>query len=459
VTAERPADSASPLGPLALLALLLGTACGLAYAGMIDVVGNGGTERGFGGFAFALTLFLVTAAASSVRPRDRFNLLLGASLLQVLVLLGPLKGAGALAIYAAFYLVASWRGTWWLKAPALVLLVGSPFILSIARPGSRLVGLTVAAMFTGNFILRSALYLYESTTRAEPRSGAGFKRFLLHLLALPMCAIKVEPVGFLVLQRGFREEFSPSLFKAGTRQMALGFLYLTIQGYAFRSGLIPTQAALADAADELNALTALAGCHLQLLNLFLVVAGHIHIAMGMMRVLGFDIPQGSDRPYEARNVLDLWKRWNTYYRDYLLTLVYYPVVIALKKKPYIAIATAGLLTFLFSGFSHALANTIPNPSGVTPLGFLRMHQVFLAQGCFVIVWMLLTASKRKDRASRGAAGAKAPARLFGAKIFVAVSVAVTLTVMAVNIILFSPRIGFPDPAASRIMAALLRPPW
>jgi len=176
-------------------------------------------------------------------------------------------------------------------------------------------------------------------------------------------------------------------------------------------------------------------------------------------VLGFDIPAGTDRPYLSRNILDFWRRWNTYYRDYLMTLAYYPVAVALKRHPSFAVVAAGLATFLLNGFTHALRYFVGNGDLLSLKGVLVTHIPPLAQGILVTIWMV-----RERRTGRGrphgkggrAAGAGGP----WSGVRVAVSVAATLTIMCLILMLFARPFGWPHPASFGIMDAYLRlPAW
>jgi hypothetical protein len=442
---------------LGLLALLLLAGYGLGSSGLIHISGIGGTEWGSWQFLFALSLFFLAASACAIFPGSRGGLILGASIVQLLVLLGPIKSVAAVAVYSGFYLLVLLDASWWLKAPLLGALLLSPPLMAILRPGTRLLGVIIAALYTGNFLLRSILYAYEATLKSSPARLGGYRGFLLYLLAPPLSAFKAEPVGFVALHEGLRREVDLPLMRNGLKQIALGFLYLVLFGYGSASGLLPRRLMVAQAADQLNALTVLAACHLQFLGLFLTVAGHVHVAIGMMRVLGWDIAPGFGRPYESRNVLQLWQRWNTYYRDFLLALAYYPTVIALKRRPYLAVVVAGALTFLVSGLTHSLYNAMSTPSRISLLGFLEMNGVFLAQGSLVVIWMVKGAVKRRPRAAASAAGG--PTERAGPRLFHFVSIVFTITVTGLILLMFSPRNGPYEPSAFHILRAFLRPPW
>jgi D-alanyl-lipoteichoic acid acyltransferase DltB (MBOAT superfamily) len=57
------------------------------------------------------------------------------------------------------------------------------------------------------------------------------------------------------------------------------------------------------------------------LQLYADFSGYSDIAIGVARLLGFDIPENFDRPHQARNIGEFWRRWHmtlsTWLRDYL----------------------------------------------------------------------------------------------------------------------------------------------
>jgi len=57
------------------------------------------------------------------------------------------------------------------------------------------------------------------------------------------------------------------------------------------------------------------------LQIYADFAGYSDIAIGIARLFGFRIPENFDRPYQARNLGEFWRRWhmtlNTWLRDYV----------------------------------------------------------------------------------------------------------------------------------------------
>jgi D-alanyl-lipoteichoic acid acyltransferase DltB (MBOAT superfamily) len=57
------------------------------------------------------------------------------------------------------------------------------------------------------------------------------------------------------------------------------------------------------------------------LQLYCDFSGYSDIAIGVARLLGYDLPENFDRPYQSRNLGEFWRRWHmtlsTWLRDYL----------------------------------------------------------------------------------------------------------------------------------------------
>ncbi len=473
MTGEQPR---LPIGLLVLFGLLLATAAGLSAAGLIRVGGPGGTALGERGFAAVLGGILVVAVASHLWPSLRVPLLLGASLALVVGLHGPVRALGALAIWSAFYAVvhlpANPRSRSALIAVALVALWAAPWIAWRMDAPAIVFGILTTALLASGFVIRSLLYAYEATAKKEQMAGAGYPQYLLYLLAAPLCIVHFQPVGFVALHRGLGDRSDPALLRRGVAQVAQGIVYLAALNAGRSLGILLTHPEALQAAGEYDALTLLAAAHSVLLGFFLELAGHLHLMIGMMRVVGFDIPAGFNRPYASRNILEFWRRWNTYFRDFLTALAYYPVAARLKRRPLMAVLAGSTCVFILSGTAHALIDLAGNPGGTSLKRFAGRHLLFVVYGALVAAWMVkeTVAASRRGRsrapvpAARGAA-AHAPGRAsgrtaatasHGARLREILSVAVTLTVFAVLYLFFRrPLAG----SMRELAGALLRPPW
>lgn len=75
--------------------------------------------------------------------------------------------------------------------------------------------------------------------------------------------------------------------------------------------------------------------------------GNAGILLGLVRILGIDLGPSFDRPLAARSVTEWWRRWNTHFRDLLVDLCWYPVLLRLRRKnPYLGIWAGCAAVFL-----------------------------------------------------------------------------------------------------------------
>lgn len=84
-------------------------------------------------------------------------------------------------------------------------------------------------------------------------------------------------------------------------------------------------------------------------------AGYSFMALGVARLLGFDIIKNFNRPYLATSITGFWKRWNISLTRWLTTYIYIPQGGSRRGRlrTYFNI----LLTFLVSGIWHGAAWT------------------------------------------------------------------------------------------------------
>ncbi|MCA9714664.1 MAG: MBOAT family protein, partial [Myxococcales bacterium] len=61
------------------------------------------------------------------------------------------------------------------------------------------------------------------------------------------------------------------------------------------------------------------------LQLYADFSGYSDIAIGVSRLLGYEIPENFDRPHQARNVGEFWRRWHMTLSRFLRDYVYIPL--------------------------------------------------------------------------------------------------------------------------------------
>ena len=88
------------------------------------------------------------------------------------------------------------------------------------------------------------------------------------------------------------------------------------------------------------------------LQIYFDFSGYTDMAMGISRLMGFDIGINFNKPYHALNVTDFWRRWHislsSWLRDYLFT----PMSIKFRNWGSAGIIFSLLITFIICGFWH-----------------------------------------------------------------------------------------------------------
>ncbi|NVB36971.1 MBOAT family protein [Pseudenhygromyxa sp. WMMC2535] len=76
-----------------------------------------------------------------------------------------------------------------------------------------------------------------------------------------------------------------------------------------------------DTPGDFTSLECLLALYAFTLQIYADFAGYSDIAIGVAKLMGFEIPENFDRPYQARDVGEFWRRWHmtlsTWLRDYL----------------------------------------------------------------------------------------------------------------------------------------------
>jgi D-alanyl-lipoteichoic acid acyltransferase DltB (MBOAT superfamily) len=87
-------------------------------------------------------------------------------------------------------------------------------------------------------------------------------------------------------------------------------------------------------------------------------AGYMDIVIGIGRLLGQDLPENFNRPFQARSFLEFWSRWHMTLSEWFKTYVFNPLLKVLATRytsprtaPYLGVA-AFFVTFLIMGIWH-----------------------------------------------------------------------------------------------------------
>jgi D-alanyl-lipoteichoic acid acyltransferase DltB (MBOAT superfamily) len=170
---------------------------------------------------------------------------------------------------------------------------------------------------------------------------AAFVTFFPQLVAGP-----IERARNLLPQFFKEREFS--------YQRAMSGLYLIIWGLFKKVVIADTCATyvnvIFDNYESMNTLSLILGAVYFAFQIYGDFSGYSDIAIGLSRLLGFDLMQNFNYPYFSRNIAEFWRRWHislsTWFRDY----VYIPIG-GSRGNQFKQIRNVFVI-FLVSGFWH-----------------------------------------------------------------------------------------------------------
>lgn len=194
------------------------------------------------------------------------------------------------------------------------------------------------------FMFRMILYLYElKHAKAPERLGDTLAYFFL----LPNYAFLHFPVmDYRTQRRGYFAADIHTIQRRGLAMVVRGVTHLLLYRLVYHLLLIP-----ADEVHDLASFARYVACNYML---YLRVSGQFHVACGMLHLFGYQLPETHHHYLLATGFTDYWRRINIYWKDFMVRVVFNPVVFRLKKRPQgLALAVATVAVFLTTWALHA----------------------------------------------------------------------------------------------------------
>lgn len=234
-----------------------------------------------------------------------------------------------------------WEPGWLQGAPLFQAMLGLPHLIGVAY-----------------FTMRMVHYFSDIKRGTLPPAERSFFRFLAYTCYIPLF-IQGPIERYQVLQEQFdtcRERRTPVYVIYGLYRIALGFLkravaaglmfpLLDVAGLGRQNPLIYLRP------WELESYGLLFfGVHLQVLALYMIFSGYCDMAIGMSTLLGVRVIENFRRPWLARSLTDMWRRWHISLSLILRDYIFMP----LTKRRWHNDAVV-LLTFFVCGVWHDLS--------------------------------------------------------------------------------------------------------
>ncbi len=179
------------------------------------------------------------------------------------------------------------------------------------------------ALFGSLFMFRILIYLYDLKYSKEP---AQILPFLSYFFLLPnYCFVLFPVVDFATMRRTRYQRDIHSIAQRGIHWILRGtvqlILYRIVFYYNDRYIL-----------DQINSLHALLTTMVLGFLLYMKISGQYHLAIGILLLFGYDLPETNRRYLLASSFTDYWRRANIYWKDFMLKVIYYPFFFKLRRK-------------------------------------------------------------------------------------------------------------------------------
>jgi D-alanyl-lipoteichoic acid acyltransferase DltB (MBOAT superfamily) len=301
------------------------------------------------------------------------------SIAGAFVLLEPAPALMLMAVGAVFFAIVASPLSYRMRV-GLVLAVGVALACGRMAPG-----LDVPYQFWpvvgAVFMFRMMIYVYDLRFS---KTGATLKEYLGYFFMLPNYYFLLFPVvDFQTMRRSYYRRDVHVVAQQGINWIVRGAVQLLIYRLIYHlkpPSLVP---AAVDSAGSL--VIVMVATYL----LYLRVSGQFHIAVGLLHLFGYDLPETHRRYLLAHSLTDFWRRINIYWKDFMVKLVYFPAYFRFRKGGEVraqVIATA--LVFAATWFLHVyqwfwlrgdLLLTGPDVLFWTILGALVIVNVLLEQ--------------------------------------------------------------------------------
>lgn len=196
-------------------------------------------------------------------------------------------------------------------------------VIEAVLPGA--LGSAVAPAIAPILPIGISFYTFQSLSytidvwRERLTPEPSFRRFALFVVFFPqLVAGPIVRASELLPQLHRRPKLSPGeiewalfrIFKGLIKKVVLGdFIAVYFTDIVF------------DNPGDFTSLENLLALYAFTLQIYADFAGYSDIAIGVAKLLGFQIPENFDRPYQARDIGEFWRRWHmtlsTWLRDYL----------------------------------------------------------------------------------------------------------------------------------------------
>lgn len=209
-----------------------------------------------------------------------------------------------------------------MRARVLILLLVGALLASaragfIASPWSSQVWPILGSMF----MFRLVLYIRAvaaGSVQGGPWAAISYF-FMFPNLIFPLFPV----IDYQTFRRNYFDRDEIATYQQGLMWIARGLMHLILYRFVYHR-------VVNDPNDVAN-LGDLVQHMLGIFLLYLRVSGTFHLVVGLLHLFGFRLPETHKLYYLSHNIVELWRRINIYWKDFMMTVVFYPVYFRVKK--------------------------------------------------------------------------------------------------------------------------------
>jgi hypothetical protein len=194
------------------------------------------------------------------------------------------------------------------------------------------------------FMFRLIIYLYDLSHSKEP---VNIVRSLSYFFLLPNVVFPFFPVvDYSTFKRTYYNVDRYKIYQSGIRWMFLGVFHLILYRFVNYYLMIAPETV-----DSFASLTRFAVSNFLL---YLKISGQFHIIIGILHMFGFNLPETNHLYFLAAGFVDLWRRVNIYWKEFMLKVFYYPIYFRLRNlEAMTRLALATAIVMFLTWFLHA----------------------------------------------------------------------------------------------------------
>lgn len=133
------------------------------------------------------------------------------------------------------------------------------------------------------------------------------------------------------------------------------FLWGLFKKMVIADRLAPSVHSIFDYNDNYHGLTTLIGVYIFTVQLYFDFSGYTDMALGIAKMLGYDLKENFNAPFRSTSVSEFWRRWHMSLMAWLTIYIYYPVVYHLRRYNKLAVLTGIVLIFFISSMWRGIS--------------------------------------------------------------------------------------------------------